>query len=227
MKSESTRIKILLIDEKDISREGLTQIITTHPEFHLVDTVHSIEHLRAAIEKNNPDIVLTTLQTEKASGISAAKEVTKNYPHIPVLAICVLQYFPHIMQVIQAGAKGCVLEGAPKKEIIGAIKTVSTFEEYLSPDIMGKIAQALSKKEYARLGIKDVPMLSDEDIVFLRLLCEEFTTKEIAAQMNTTTRIVEHRKDNLYQMLNKTNVAGLIKYAILTGIYNPFEWSRA
>ena len=114
-----------------------------------------------------------------------------------------------------------------KRELLEAIKIVAASGHYFSSGITAKIAQALTREEYTRLGFKDLPSLSDDDVTFLRLLCEENTMKEIAAKMNTTLRSVEHRKDNLYQLLNKRNVTGLMKYAIVIGIFDPFEWEQS
>jgi DNA-binding NarL/FixJ family response regulator len=218
-----TKIRILINEDQDIYREGILQIIRSDPDFMPVETIDAEQDLLKAVEDKRPDVVITSIQNTNIDVLEVTKTISESFPDVGVLAISMFTHARIIISIVQAGAKGCLLRNANKSELVHAIRTIYKLEQYYSMEIRGMIGSMVAKKDFKSHMLKDYDLLTDKDKLFLRLLCQEFSLKDISARLNVTVRTLEHRKHKLYQMLNKENTIGLLNYAIVNGIYNPFE----
>jgi DNA-binding NarL/FixJ family response regulator len=219
----NNKIRIVVNDDHDIFREGLLQVIRAEQNLMLVSVVQPGENLVETVANKNPDVVITSIHCRHMDCVEAARTITEKLPHIGILAITTFQHEHGIISMLQAGAKGCLLRNAGRRELLMAIKNIYNLEHYYSLEIAGILARIIAKADIKTYVFKDHHQLTERDNVILRLIGKELTVKEISAQLRVTIRAIEHRKKKLYDLLGKSNTAGLINYAIINGIYNPYD----
>lgn len=224
MENKYSTIKIVFNDDQEIFRKGVVEIIKANPEFELIATIKSCHDLIPIVENKLPDVVITAVQTKDTEdAITITKTLTDRFPHIGVLVISMFQQEQNIIKMLEAGAKGCLLRSAASNELVEAIKTVHRLDTYYSPQIIGKLGNLIADQHFIRFGLKNAAVLNNTDKMLLSLLCREYTMKEIATHFDISVRTVEHRKEKLYLILGKKNIAGLINYAIQSGLYSPYD----
>jgi DNA-binding NarL/FixJ family response regulator len=225
MKASNSKIRILVNDDQDIFREGILQIIRSEPDFQLAASTRSTEDILDVIATQYPDVVIMAV-CSNAEGITATRKITERFPKIPVLAISMFKQEQNIIGMLKAGAKGCIVRNSTKEEMISAIKSIYNLEEYFSHEILGTLGNIIANGALQKFDFLSASRLTDKDKSLLRLLCQELTLKEIAVKMQVSLRCVENSKNRLCRTLKKSNSIGLVMYAIINGIYNPFNPPR-
>jgi DNA-binding NarL/FixJ family response regulator len=219
----TNKIRIVVNDDHDIFREGLLQVIRAEQNLMLVSVIQPGENLVEAAASKNPDVVITSIHSKHMDCVEAARTITETLPHIGILAISTFQHEHGIISMLQAGAKGCLLRNAGKRDLLQAIRNIYNLEHYYSVEIAGILTKIIANSDIKTYVFKEHHQLTERDNVILRLLCKELTVKEISSQLQVSVRTIEHRKNKLYEILGKSNTAGLINYAIINGIYNPYD----
>ncbi|MGB8191241.1 MAG: response regulator transcription factor [Chitinophagaceae bacterium] len=217
------KIRVIISDDQDISRHGLLHIIQSHPEFVVVGSISKSENVLEIMDRNHPDIFITSIEEDALTEFEITQSVAERFPQIGILVISMFQQTCNIIRMLQAGVKGCLLKNARTEEVTTAIRAIHNLEQYYSLEIRGKLNKIIANGDFQSYLNQNIRNLTDHDKLFLRLLCQEFTIKQISVRMSVTIRSIENKKQKLYHLLNKTNIAGLIIYAITHGIYNPYN----
>jgi DNA-binding NarL/FixJ family response regulator len=223
----TNKIRIVVNDDHDIFREGMLHIIRAEHNFMLCSVIQPGENLVEEVANKNPDVVITSIHSKNMDCVEATRAITEKLPHIGILAITTFQHEHGIINMLQAGAKGCLLRNAQKRDLVQAIRSIHKLEHYYSAEIRGTLSKIIANSDIKSYVFRDYHQLTEKDILLLRYLCQELTLKEISTKLNVSVRTLEHRKNRLYELLGKSNTAGLINYAIINGIYNPFEAVRS
>jgi DNA-binding NarL/FixJ family response regulator len=215
-------IRILVHDDHEVYREGMVHILKQEKEFQVVAVLEGNE-LEEAIICHQPDVILTAIQSEKNDIAAATRTIATKYPHISVLAVSLLHQEHFVIQMLNAGAKGCLLRNARKQDIVQAIKTVYRSDNYFSPPMKHRLYHVVAKADVERLNLTSAHSLSEIDKKFIKLLCRGLTLKEISQILHLKHVSLEHKKKVLYERLEQRCLAGLFNYAVVNGLHDPYE----
>lgn len=215
-------IRVIVHDDDEIYREGMVHILNREEDFKVVAVLNS-NGVSEAVDAHHPDVVLTAIQPAKADTAAATRSIALKYPHISVLAISLLHQEHFVIQMLTAGAKGCIVRGAGRQELIQAVRTVYRSENFFSPPMQHRLYHFVAKADIERFNLQSAHSLSENDKTFIKLLCKGYSTKEIATMMNLKIDSLEHRKKLLYARLDRRSLAGLFNYAVVNGLHDPYE----
>ncbi len=164
-------------------------------------------------EKNKPDIAVLDLAMPLLNGIDAAREIIKTNSKIKVILLTMHTEDHLVLESLRAGVTGYVLKTRASNELVQAIRAVSKGEMFLTQSISRTIVQAFLNKD-------EVPdrFLSDRERQVLQLVAEGKTTKELASILGISAKTAESHRSNIMDKLDIHDVAGLVRYAIRTGI---------
>ena len=214
------RIKLLLAYRHTLLRQALRTLLTAQGD---VDVVHEAEDGKEAVElaaKHRPDVVLMDTQLPVVSGIEATRLIRKRARTSRVLLLTLGADDEYILQLLRAGASGCLLKDADAQELILAIRAAHRGGSYLSPAISDKMVQ-----NYIRLAdgiVDDIPVqkevLSVREREILQLVADGFGNQQIAAKLCLSVKTVEAHKAHIMRKLNVKGRTELIKYAIRKGL---------
>lgn len=213
------KLKLLLVDDHKIVRDGLKIILGSDDELEIVaeasSGVEAIKYLEN--EANNIDVILMDISMPELNGLDATEIITKLHPNVRILALTMHDEESYIIDMLKAGASGYILKDTSSDKLIEAIKVVSEGKNYYSNGVSTTIIKSLlSKSNEKQENAKS--KLSDREIRVMKEVSKGATNVEIAKILEISNRTVETHRRNILKKLNLKNTAEMINYAIRKGI---------
>jgi two-component system response regulator NreC len=211
------RIKVLVVDDHEVVREGIRMVLDADPELEVVGVASSGEEAIEKVRELKPGVVVMDIGMPGLSGFEATRRIRQSNPDVQVLALTVHDSEAYVFQMLQAGATGYVVKRAPAEEVITAVKRASRGESVLHPSVAKLlIRDYLSRVERGEEASYDT--LSDREREILKLIAEGKTNKEIAELLFLSVKTVQAHRANLMRKLGMHDRTELVKYAIRKGI---------
>lgn len=212
-------IEILLADDHEIFRDGFNLMVKKNPRLKLVGEAGNGRQLVEMATSLKPDIIITDIQMPVMDGLEATIEIVKKFPHIGIIALSMYGEESHILEMIHAGAKGYLLKNSHKAEIFAAIIKVSRNEYYFCSDINNNLESMVTGVKLNPFIPTGRPVFSDREIAIIRLICEEYSYKEIADRLKLSKRTIEWYCDGIVHKIKARNRNGIIVYALRHNIF--------
>ena len=209
-------IRVLLADDHTLIRAGLSALLERMERVEVIGEAGDGRHALKLIQELTPDVVLLDLQMPGLSGFEVLQETTEKLPDVKIVVLSVHDTEEYALRAIRSGAAGYLPKSAASAELELAIDHVSRGEKYISP-IIAQVASL----ESARGGHteRSAPAeLTPRQREVLTLVAEGYSTKDIARTLGISVKTVETHRALLMERLGIHDVAGLVRYAIRTGI---------
>ena len=194
-------VRILLVDDHQMMRDGLRAILTERSDFDVVGEAEDGRSAISLVEDLRPEIVVMDVGMPQMNGIEATRKIKKQAPDVKVIALSTHSDKRYVLNMIAAGASGYVLKEAASDDLLRAVDAVSRDGHYLSPQITGVVLDRWrgattrgASSAYTTLGTREREVL--------QLLAEGKTSKEIAARLSLSTKTVETHRRNISQKLD-------------------------
>lgn len=213
------RLRIVLADDHALVRAGLRKLLESLPDVEVVGEAEDGRAALALVESRHPDLVLMDIAMPGLNGIEAAARISREHPRVRALILSMHQNEDYVRQALRAGAAGYLLKEAAPVELELAIRAMVRGETYLSP----AVSKGAVSDYVQRLRDEDVPgvTLTPRQRETLQLIAEGHTTKEIARRLNISVKTVETHRTQLMKQLDLHDIAGLVRYAVRTGLVSP------
>lgn len=206
----ATPIKLVIVDDHKIIRDGLKAIIKPEKDINVVGDLESGEDLMAFLESNPVDVILLDMHLPRKDGIEITKDVKALYPKAKILIHTMSELIEEIEVVVKLGVNGYILKTAGSEELISAIKLVAHGSSYFSNSVMNSfIRSALDGR------VNPVRNLTPTELLILNLIYQEKDHDHIAVEMEITKGTLKNHLRNMYRKLNVKSEVGLIKYALV------------
>jgi DNA-binding NarL/FixJ family response regulator len=199
-----TPIRILIVDDHPLVREGLAARLSSVPGIDVVGDAGSAAQALEQLPRLQPDLLLTDIGMKEMNGIELTRLVTQQHPQVAVLILSMYDNPEYVQQSLQAGARGYVLKDAPSTQIVAAIESVAAGGTYLSPGVAGRL--------FAQRSVERT--LSQREREILDHLARGHSSKQIARELDISVRTVESHRQSIKRKLNLEGQAELIKYAV-------------
>jgi DNA-binding NarL/FixJ family response regulator len=204
-------IRILVVDDHPVVREGLVAMLGTERAFEVVGEAGDEASAVATLTATAPDIVLMDIELPPTDGIAATKSVLKQRPDTRVIVFTAFDSEDRIMRAVQAGAQGYLLKGVPREELFAAIRTVAAGGSHLQPQVAARLLHRLSG------GATTTP-LTDRQLEVVRLLSIGATNKEIARALSVGERTVKYHVAGIFDRLGAGNRTEAVSIALRLGL---------
>jgi DNA-binding NarL/FixJ family response regulator len=214
-------IHIIIADDHEIFRDGFAAMFKSEGDIQLIAEARNGIQLVTLVETHMPDVVLTDIQMPEMDGLEATRVISKKFPPVGIIALSMFNDDDLIMDMLEAGAQGYLVKNAHKKEIVEAIKTVARHEPYYCSQTSLKLAKLIANSRFVSGKIADKPVFSHKETEIIRLICKEFSNKEISEAMHHSIRTIEGYREKIMEKMEAKNTAGIVVYAIRTGIFKP------
>lgn len=206
-------IKILLVDDHYIVRDGIRMLLEDEIGFEIVEEAENGTKAIEACKNEDIDLAIIDINMPEMNGIEATEVIKEEYPDIKVLALTMMDEDEHIRKMIEAGASGYILKSSDREELIEAITTILDGRHYFSDDttqrVMMDLVQSGKKKDDP-----DPDQITSREKEVLELIVKEYTNQQIADKLHISVRTVDAHRRNLLQKTDAKNTAGLVTYAI-------------
>jgi len=202
-------------DDHPLVRAGIRLLIDDIEGVRAVGEAGSGEETLRMIRKLKPNLLLLDLKMPEPGGFEVLKQTVKDFPEVRVIILTVHQTEEYAAHAFRAGAHGYLPKTAATDELEVAIKTVAAGGTYVFPELAIKSGPD-------RTGLQSTALTPRQREV-LRMIAEGHSTKDIALTLNISAKTVESHRSQLMDRLNIHDVAGLVRYAIRTGVVSIEE----
>ena len=216
-----TPIKIYLVDDHVLVREGIRRLLAGQPDLAVVGEAGEVATAWAQIPSCAPDLVVLDVNLRGASWLELCRRLADEYPAIKVIMLSALADLATVTEALQAGATGYLLKENGPEELLRAIRTVAEHRTYLCAEL----ASAMVEDYLRHLNGKTVPadtiQLTERERLLLKLVAEGKRNKEMAEIMSVQAKSVETFRSRLMKKLGCASSSDLVRYAIREGIIQP------
>jgi DNA-binding NarL/FixJ family response regulator len=203
----SKRIRVLVVDDHPILRQGLAAIFANESDLELVgeatNGLEALEHFRAL----RPDITLLDIQMPDMNGVDCIKSLRSEFPDARVIVLTTYEGDVLAQRALKAGAQGYVLKGMLRKELLDTIRAVHAGQHRISPEVAMQIAHHT---------VDDA--LSDRELEVLRLIAAGNSNKRIARRLFIAEETVKGHVHHLLQKLGAQDRSHAVAIGIKRGI---------
>lgn len=215
MSKKNSKLRIVLVDDHQMFIDGIKTIISKTANFEIIGEFTSGLEAFDFLSKNEADILVTDINMPDMSGTELTRQVKQIMPEMKILVLSMYDDREIIHDIVLAEAEGYILKNAGKQELLKALEKISNSGTYYSNEVMKIITENYVTKHRI---IEKTKELTTRELEILRLVCQEYSTPEIAIMLNISPLTVEtHRKNILKKTKNRT-IVGLIRFAIENGL---------
>lgn len=210
-----------IVDDEILIRQGLQMLINQHPKLNVSLMASNGKDCLSQLEANRdnlPALLLCDIEMPEMDGVALTRQLQYDYPDIEILILSSHYEDVLIMKMIEIGASGFMSKTEEPNEFYKTIIGVMENGFYYNDHVVQLIRQRI--KYGKSIERPDLVKLSTREVEVLKLLCEEKSNKEIAAELFISPRTVEGHRNKLLEKTGSKNSAGLIIYAIEKGIYS-------
>jgi DNA-binding NarL/FixJ family response regulator len=197
-------IKILLVDDQPLFREGLRTLLSVHPDFEIVGEAGNGKEAISLVQSSGASVVLMDLQMPILDGVAATRRLRVEHPDCRVIVLTTFDDDEMVFDGLRAGAVGYLLKDAPSEKLAEAIRVAASGETFLQPSVAGKVVA-----EFARLSRKTAEhsdfhneLLSERELEILRLIGKGDSNREIADALFLAEGTVKNHVTNILGKLH-------------------------
>lgn len=196
-----TQIKVLIVDDHSLVRQGLKKVLELEEDIVVVGEADDGNKALEIAGETQPDVVLMDISMPKMNGIQATRAFRKKGFKCAILILTIHDDKEYMMEVIRAGASGYVLKDIEPAKLVEAIKTVNSGGSYIQPNLtMGLISEYKKLSSKARL-LKENP-LTKREMEVLQLIAEGMSNAEIAKELYISEKTVKNHVSSILRKLN-------------------------
>lgn len=209
-----SKIKILVVDDHSLVREGIITILSGVDNFEIIGEAESGEDAIEKMKTLTPDIVLMDINMPGLNGIETSKLLLSTYEglKIIILSMDVTQEF--VSEGIKAGVFGYIAKDTKKDILIKAIEKVASGEQFFGEKVSQVIFKGFYKQSKGEKAAKQNKDLSSREIEVLKLIASGMSNRDIADKLFISIRTVDAHRNHIMQKLSLKSTAELVKYAI-------------
>jgi DNA-binding NarL/FixJ family response regulator len=209
-------LRVLLADDHHLVRAGLRALLAAQAGVEVVAETGDGRQALELIGRHRPDVALLDITMPGLNGLEVATRVDKASPRTKVVILSMHAGEAYVAQALRAGVAGYLLKDAAAGELGLALAAVRRGEVYLSPAISRTIVDGYLRASDG--GSDPLASLTARQREILQLIAEGRSTKEIAADLDVSVKTVETHRAQLMERLDIHDVAGLVRFAIRTGL---------
>lgn len=208
--------RVLIADDHTLVREGIRSLLEKLPEIKVVAEATDGREALNLVRTCEVDVVLMDISMPRLNGLDATRHVVRIQPHIRVIILSMHRSEEYVWQALDAGAVGYLLKDTDLTELSIAIHAVMRGKAYLSPEIAKHVIKEYVKRDDSNESLRQTLTLRQREV--LQLMAEGTTTRKIAEALDISVKTVETHRAQLMERLDIHDVAGLVRYAIRTGL---------
>ncbi|GLV13121.1 DNA-binding response regulator [Alicyclobacillus hesperidum] len=216
MSERTDPIRVLLVDDHELFRQGVSAILGGVPE---IEVVGQAENGQVALElcaTQQPDVVLMDINMPVCSGLEATRMIKEKFPHIRILILTVSSAEESLFDAIKSGASGYVLKNASPVAVIESIQRVYAGEPVIPSDLAMHIITEFSSPQKAQVK-PEVDALTERELEVLRKLSTGATNREIAKALYISENTVRNHVRSILEKLHLSNRVQAAAYALREG----------
>lgn len=211
--STLAKIRVFIVDDHTILREGLRALIDVQPDLCVVGEAPDGDLALPGVVTTQPDVVIMDISMPRMGGAQATEEIRRNCPAVRLLALTAHEDGEHVQMLLKAGASGYLLKRVAATDLVRAIRAVAAGHLYLDTTIGNENAlpQGAAPQIPARAA------LSDRESDVLRMIALGHSMKQMASTLDLSPRTLETYKRRAMEKCALRNRADIVRFAVKQG----------
>jgi len=195
------RLRLLVVDDHEVVREGLVALLSRRDEFQVVAEAGTVAESLAAVRRFEPDLVIMDVRLPDGSGIEACREIRAEFPSIRIVMLTSYPDEEAVLSAILAGASGYLLKQIRGRDLVTALEAVGRGDSLLDPAVTERVLDRV--RRIANGDERDeLSDLTAQERKILRLVAEGKTNKEIASDVFLSDKTVKNYVSSILSKLN-------------------------
>ena len=212
-------IKLVIVDDHALFREGLASIIRLEPDIEVSGLAGSVQEAVEVVRALKPDIVLMDFSLPDGTGADATRMVLTEHPDCKIIFLTISEEDENLFAAIRSGAKGYLLKNMSPSKLVTTLRSVQRGESALSRSMTLRLMEELSRtRETERMGDSTLANLTRREMDVLGELAKGLTNREIANRLFISENTVKYHVHSILDKLNLPNRRAVAEYAKEHGI---------
>jgi len=219
LKEPCKAIKVIIADDQSLFLEALRMMLS---QFEFIDIIGGASNGREVLDlvvKEKPDVIITDIQMPVMDGVELTKELQGCYPEIKIIALTAHNEDHYVVDMLEAGAKGYLTKNSKKETIAEAVYAVQGNAHYYCETTEMKLIKKIAGSRVKVAVSEDPLILTSKEQKIVQLICEQFSSKEIADQLCIGEKTVENHRNKIYDKTGVKNMAGVVLFAVRSGLF--------
>jgi DNA-binding NarL/FixJ family response regulator len=214
-----TKIKLIIVDDHKLFREGIKALLTVTDDIEIVGEAEDGATALKKIRDLEPDVILMDINMPGLNGIRVTEQILAQHPQTRIIMLTMLEDDASIFHAMRAGARGYLLKGAEPEEVLSVIRAVAEGQALFGPAIATRLMQYF-KELSAKPSVSDslFPELTDRELELLRLIAQGLNNQEIAQKLVLSPKTVRNHITNIFSKLQVADRAQAIVRAREAGL---------
>jgi DNA-binding NarL/FixJ family response regulator len=197
-----TPIRILLVDDHEMVREGLKTILHSEPDLQVVAETGLGREVPALLERARPDIVLLDVRLPDLSGVEVCRQTVRSHPDVKVIMLTTFVDPDLVDDCIDAGARGYLVKDVRGMSLKDNVRAVSRGQAVLAPEVAGRLLDRVHERRVAESG---PPALTQSQLAILGLMTRGFSNREIAHEVHLSENTIKTHVQEIFRKLGVHN----------------------
>ncbi len=211
-------IKVFLVDDHTIVRDGLRAVLEGHPEITVVGDFANGRQAAGQVTALQPDVVIMDIWMPEENGFDATRRILEIDPAVKVIFLSMLGTPEHVYRALQAGASGYLLKESAGREVVVAVLAVAAGSQYFSQAIAGMLVTNYLNVHNSQIEKSPLERLSQREREVLQMVVEGKSSAEVGQLLHLSTKTVETYRSRMMHKLGVSDIPSLIKLAIQLGL---------
>jgi DNA-binding NarL/FixJ family response regulator len=212
-----TKIRILIVDDHIVVRDGLTAMLGREPDLEVVGEAAEGEEAVRLAANLSPDVILMDLRMPGMDGVTAMQHIRETGTNTRFLVLTTFDTDDYIFQAIEAGARGYLLKDSSREDLFRAVRAVHAGESLIQPAVAARVLDRFAQMSRSSRA-NDAEALSSRELDVLARLGKGLANKQIAAQLSVSENTVKTHLASIFQKLGVNDRTGAVTAALQRGL---------
>jgi two-component system response regulator DevR len=199
MENSRSPIRILVVDDHPVVRQGLRSLLSGHSDLQIVAEASHAQEALAAARQESPDVVLLDIRLPGATGVEVARQLQRDFPDMHLIMLTSYDDDEYLVGAMQAGAQAYLLKSVSDETLVWTIRAVSRGERLISPELLDRMLRQFAQVRYHQ--IQQEAGLSDQDLQVLHRVVAGASNDEIARELGWSKASIKRKVQHIFDQL--------------------------
>jgi DNA-binding NarL/FixJ family response regulator len=215
-------IRILLADDHDVVRRGLSALLANRPDWQVVGEAQNGREAVSLAVKLKPQVAVLDLSMPELNGLEATRQIRKEVPETEVLVFSMYESEQFVRDLLAAGARGYVLKSDVTTQLLIAVETVARHKPFFTSEVAERVLEGFLKLGELSAGDGSATgILTPREREIVQLLAEARSNKEVSTILGISVKTVETHRASIMRKLGISSIVDLVHYAIRNNLVSP------
>ncbi|MDQ8202127.1 response regulator transcription factor [Pelagicoccus sp. SDUM812003] len=206
-------IKVFIVDDHPLVRQGLAQIISSQEDLEVCGEAEDASSAMRGIDNTSPDVIIVDISLQGNNGLELIKNVKAIHETIPILVFSMHDESIYAQRALRAGAKAYVMKKESSEKIVEAIRKILKGEIYVSARVADQVLHQIVSGP-SNAAASPVDRLTDRELEVVQLIGRGLSTREIAESLHLSVKTIESHRAHVKEKLNLRNATELVQFSV-------------